>query len=244
MINKFLLLGIVLIQLTVYSQIYDSSANQKFKKDTLVVKSIDNNEKNGISVIFPYLIGLLGIAGTFYTVHKTIRHQREIAQAQIISETKKKWIEDIRKISAQFNSISAKIHQFLLVDTDKGNKLEEEDKQSINKLFYKLESFACSLEMYLSPKISGQEKLRNDIRHMLTKLSIYFNKVDGKSESIETIDLALDILELSAAITENFRELISDEENNIDKLLSTHTLLQNIKIFWNTFRTFIESRST
>lgn len=129
---KIYLLFIILLNLSsVTGQTNDNSSNKKFRADTESVKVIFNNDnRSPISETVPFILGFSGILLSLFTVVWTIRHQRKITQAQITSETKRKWIAEVRKTTAKFNSIYSKLLPFLSEAT-RGAEIKNEDIESI-----------------------------------------------------------------------------------------------------------------
>jgi len=132
---------------------YDTTNTAIHLKDTTVIKIIDNNHKDILTNIFPYLIGFLGVGASFYTIQRTIKHQREMKQADIDVATKRKFIDDMILVS---NKMTKSFNLFLKITFDFSAY-----KSSYINIDKEIKDIKNNPDKYNSDTISNKEYLLN-----------------------------------------------------------------------------------
>ena len=97
--------------------------------------------------IFPYLIGLLGVAASFYTIRKTINNQREIKSIEIKKELRTKLLDDFIETYCE---LIKKYDELYSTINDYYEDIVNEDVKSLN---HRLLETSTARERIKSPVI-------------------------------------------------------------------------------------------
>ncbi len=92
--------------------LFTNTYSQSVVKDTVYIKEIGSNQHN-LYELFPYLIGLLGLYSSFYTLNKTLKHQKDIAQLQLLINEKKEWLKELREDYSNFFTLLSQIQLYI-----------------------------------------------------------------------------------------------------------------------------------
>ena len=110
--------------------------------------------------IFPYLIGLLGVAASFYTIRKTINNQREIKSIEIKKELRTKLLDDFIETYCE---LIKKYDELYSTINDYYEDIVNEDVKSLNhrllETFTQINYYTSKMEMLLTKQTSEQVKI-------------------------------------------------------------------------------------
>ena len=192
--------------------------------------------------MFPYLIGLVGVAASFYTVQRTIKHQRLIKSVEIKNIIRTKQLNDFidayTNLIKIYNDFQYYVPNYIIETRDDFNNANKdtigkigEMKSSLVKMWMLLEEeSALNLDII---------KLTQEINHDLGDL--YINKISKNNDDDTEIKLLNDKLENKCSenktkLSEKCVKYVHNERKMISNMIPDKNDNKFIKWFKKSWR--------
>lgn len=172
--------------------------------------------------LFPLIVGLLGIGASFYTLQKTIKHQRDIKSAEIKKEIKTKNLNDFIDAFCELERLFSDLHYNIPENYDTAEIISIKKTALIN-LSGQIKYMITKIKMLLS----NTTETNKDI--IIRLIMIYLKIVQLASVNDDVKRSDKEIMELLGILSNNCQVYVEKERLEIENLISEKN---NIVLAW------------